>query len=167
MPANWLRRVWYLLRREQVASDLDEEMRLHRELRAERLRSNGMEARDAGLEARRQFGNVTHMTEESRAMWGFARIDQLSQDFRFAARRLRQRPAVDSSASLDQLDEFARPVLSKQPGQPRVTRLAHQAQLQSRPALIPGRLIPGGVTGLRPVHEAATSSRRSGPSGMP
>ncbi|MGH7678469.1 MAG: ADOP family duplicated permease [Gemmatimonadaceae bacterium] len=93
MPANWLRRVWYLLRREQVASDLDEEMRLHRELRAERLRSNGMEARDADLEARRRFGNVSHMTEESRATWGFARLDQLLQDLRFAARRLRQRPA--------------------------------------------------------------------------
>jgi predicted permease len=93
MLGDWLRRLRYLVRREQYASDLDEEMRLHREYRSERLRGQGMDARDAQLEARRRFGNVTSMTEESRDMWGFARLDQIAQDLRFAARRLRQRPA--------------------------------------------------------------------------
>ena len=88
-----LRQFWYLVRRDRYAAELEEEMRLHREMRAERLRERGMSREEAAAEARRRFGNVTTVTERSRDMWGFASLDQLRQDLRFAARRLRQRPA--------------------------------------------------------------------------
>jgi hypothetical protein len=41
------RRIKYLLHREEFAHDLDEEMRLHLELRASRLRERGCRRRDA------------------------------------------------------------------------------------------------------------------------
>jgi predicted permease len=91
--AELLRRIRFLFTREQRAGELDEEMRLHLEMRAEQLRGAGMTADEAASASRRRFGNVTRMTEESRDMWGFTMIDQLRQDLHFAARRLRQRPA--------------------------------------------------------------------------
>lgn len=95
MPMSaFLRRVWYLLWRDRYAADLEEEMRLHLELRAESLREGGMSAGDAAHASRRRFGNVSSMTEVSRDMWGFRNLDQLIQDVRFAARRLHKRPGL-------------------------------------------------------------------------
>lgn len=91
-PPGFLLRVWYLLRRDRYAADLEEEMRLHLEMRAESLREGGMSADDADHTSRRRFGNVSSITEVSRDMWGFRNLDQLMQDIRFAARRLRMRP---------------------------------------------------------------------------
>jgi hypothetical protein len=51
------RRIKHLLHREEFANDLDEEMRLHLQLRAARLRERGMNDEEARLAARRQFGN--------------------------------------------------------------------------------------------------------------
>lgn len=89
---GFLTRVWYFIRRDRYAADLEEEMRFHRELRAESLRARGMSASDAANASRRRFGNVTSMTEASRDMWGFTNLDHVMQDIRFGARRLVQRP---------------------------------------------------------------------------
>ena len=43
------RRIKHVLHREEFANDLDEEMRLHLELRASRLRERGMNAKHPGL----------------------------------------------------------------------------------------------------------------------
>ena len=95
MPVpGFLLRFWYLIRRDKYAADLEEEMRFHVEMRAESLRERGMSARSAADLSRRRFGNVTSMTEVSRDMWGFRNLDQLMQDIRFAARRLRMRPGL-------------------------------------------------------------------------
>lgn len=93
MLTEWLHRAWLFVRRERYAADLEEEMRIHMEMRAESLQKSGMSADDARHASRRRFGNVTGMTEASRDMWGFGSLDQLMQDIRFGARRLRQRPA--------------------------------------------------------------------------
>jgi putative ABC transport system permease protein len=90
---SWLRQLRFFLRRDRAAAELEEEMRLHRELRAEQLRRRGMSGSEAAVEARRRFGNVTIISERSGDMWGYGSLDQLRQDVRFAARRLRQRPA--------------------------------------------------------------------------
>jgi putative ABC transport system permease protein len=87
-----LRRLWRFLRRERYAADLDDEIRLHLDLRATELRRRGLNAADAAAAARRRFGHVTTMTERSREEWGFGVVEQLWQDLRFAARRLRHRP---------------------------------------------------------------------------
>jgi putative ABC transport system permease protein len=93
VPA-FLTRLWYFIRRDAYAADLEEEMRLHMEMRAESLRAQGMSSDDARHASRRRFGNVTGMTEASRDMWGFGSLDQLLQDVRFGARRLIQRPGL-------------------------------------------------------------------------
>ncbi|MFI5235933.1 MAG: ADOP family duplicated permease, partial [Gemmatimonadales bacterium] len=89
---EWWRRLGLLLHRDRATADLEEEMRLHREQRAERLRRAGVAPEDAVPAARRQFGNHTRYQEEGRDMWGLSWIDDAIQDVRYAARRLRQRP---------------------------------------------------------------------------
>jgi putative ABC transport system permease protein len=87
------RRIWYLIRRDRLAADLEEEMRLHIEMRAARMEQSGLGASEARYAARRRFGNVATMEEASRDVWGFASVERLVQDLRYATRRLRQRPS--------------------------------------------------------------------------
>jgi predicted permease len=93
---RWLvelsRRIWYLIRRERVAADLDEEMRLHIELREARLREQGQDPASARYAARRRFGNKSNLQDRSRDAWGLNWIDHAAADLRFAVRRLRNRP---------------------------------------------------------------------------
>ena len=84
MIGDLWRRAKFLLRRPQFERELEEEMRLHVELRSERL--GDAEA------ARRRFGNTTLLREDSREQWSFARAEILAKDLRYALRSLRKRP---------------------------------------------------------------------------
>src|SRR4029077_6080893 len=53
------RRLKMLGRREEIAQELDEEMRLHREMKERGLIATGLEAGEARYAAARAFGNVT------------------------------------------------------------------------------------------------------------
>ncbi len=85
------RRAGLWLHRDRATRELEEEMRLHREMREESLRAIG--ATDARVTARVQFGNPLILQERSRDMWGFGTLDDVRQDARYAARRLIQRRA--------------------------------------------------------------------------
>jgi predicted permease len=74
--AEWLRRVWYLLNRSRIENALQREMETHRELMAEPTR----------------FGNTLQLRERSREVWGWAWLDALGRDVRFATRGLRRTP---------------------------------------------------------------------------
>src|SRR4051812_32385043 len=92
-----LRRLSRLVARDQATADLEEEMRLHLELRAAKLQGGGLRPDAARFAAKRKFGNATYAQERSRDMWGFNWIDQAAADVRFAFRRLTKRPAFASS----------------------------------------------------------------------
>jgi putative ABC transport system permease protein len=99
-PGELLRRLRYLLLRDRYTAELEEEMRLHRQLRAERLQGGGLSPTSARYAAQRKFGNTTHHQERSRDMWGMQWIENAAADLRFAARRLRSRPGFAISTIL-------------------------------------------------------------------
>src|SRR5271170_8362665 len=77
---------------ENEAADLEEEMRLHLELRARDLAERGLAPDQAFDTARRQFGNRTTLQEASREEWGWTMIDNLLEDIVHATRMLRKTP---------------------------------------------------------------------------
>jgi putative ABC transport system permease protein len=90
--AELARRVWFFLRRDRIATDLAEEMRLHVELRARREREAGFDATEAARRARRRFGNSTHLVRESRDQWGMRWAEDFVIDLRHGVRALRRAP---------------------------------------------------------------------------
>lgn len=68
--------------------NLEEEMCLHRDLRAQKLRRAGVPFPETT--ARRQFGNDLRLREESRDLWGWRFLETTVQDIRYARRQFRK-----------------------------------------------------------------------------
>src|SRR5262245_35369783 len=94
------RRLVHRFRRDEFAGDLQEEMRLHVELRARRFEERGIDPAEASYAALRQFGNRTAVQDESDRQWGFASWERLAQDLRQGFRALRKTPAFTALAVL-------------------------------------------------------------------
>ena len=85
-----LRSVWRALRRsKQLDADMHEEMRLHIQMEAERLRRvEGLDPQEARRRAHVSFGGVEKYKEEGREARGFSWLDSLSLDARLGVRML-------------------------------------------------------------------------------
>src|SRR5882757_2365173 len=86
------RRVGMLVRGEVFAQELEEEMRLHRELKEKELIADGLDASEARYAANRQFGNTMYLWERGREAWGWMWLEDFVQDLRFGARMLGKHP---------------------------------------------------------------------------
>jgi predicted permease len=77
------RRLWFLLNRSRFERELQEEMDAHRARKGE---------------AGPRFGNALRLREEAADQWGWAWLDRLAQDTRFALRLLVRRPLFSLAA---------------------------------------------------------------------
>jgi hypothetical protein len=87
-----------LARQTQFDRDLEEELRLHRELREQDLIEAGVAPGEARYAARRRFGNDLVLREESHDMWGWNWLEHFAQDVRFALRMLIRNPGFTAVA---------------------------------------------------------------------
>src|SRR6185295_1306994 len=88
--------IWHrlvaLVRRRRLERDLDDELAFHLAMREADYRREGLSAAVAADAARRRFGNVAHLKEQTRDMWIFPSFESLRQDARYALRTLRKSP---------------------------------------------------------------------------
>ncbi len=99
MLSFW-RKLQYQFRRKGFDQELAEEIRLHKELREQRLRESGLSTKSASEAATRQFGNALLIREISRDAWRWRWIDNLAQDLRYAFRILVKSRGLTLIASL-------------------------------------------------------------------
>ena len=81
-----------LFRRSTVERELDEELRDHLERETERLVAGGMDPGDAREAARRRFGNVEYLKEESRDARGVRVLENALRDIGAGLRLTRKQP---------------------------------------------------------------------------
>jgi len=87
----WNRLRWWL-RREHEERELEEEIRSHLAIDARERAVRGDSSDDANLAAKRSFGNISRIREETRESWGWMEVERLAGDFRHGLRMLRKAP---------------------------------------------------------------------------
>src|SRR6516165_1515066 len=101
---EWLaqlgRRLLMLLRGRQFDAHLEQEMRLHRELREQEEIEGGLSPKQARYAAQRRFGNDLVLREESRDVWGWSWLEHFMQDIQYGLRQLRLSPGFTAVAVL-------------------------------------------------------------------
>src|SRR5437667_93057 len=94
-----LRRLLFFFQRNQFDRDLEDELRVHEEMKAHALAdADGMSGDEARAAARRRIGNPLRLREQSREPWIFATVETFAQDVRHARRLMRRDPAFTFTA---------------------------------------------------------------------
>jgi putative ABC transport system permease protein len=86
---SWLTQ---LFSRRRLYSDLSAEIQEHLDERVQELIAEGMPKKDAEAAARREFGNVTLIQEDSRAVWRWRLLENFAIDVRYGLRSLGRSP---------------------------------------------------------------------------
>ncbi len=88
------RRIFMLLRRDRFDAELEQEMRLHLELREQENIEGGLSPEAAHHAAQRRFGNPTVLHERSHNAWGWQSFEHLVQDLSFGLRTMLRRSPI-------------------------------------------------------------------------
>lgn len=88
------RRLTMLIHRGRFQRELDEEMRLHLDLRRAEQMTSGRAPEEAHRLARKRFGNVTRIKEKSQMAWGWDWLETFLQDVNYGLRSMLRTPAI-------------------------------------------------------------------------
>jgi len=81
-------------------NEIDDELSLHLEQLTAELMAQGLSPREAEAAAKRQFGNLTHVQEQSRDLFSFGLVEDFLRDLRYGWRSLGRSPSVAVAAVL-------------------------------------------------------------------
>lgn len=127
------RRMLMLLQRRRFDADLEEEMRLHQELREQERVERGVSPEEARSATQRRFGNKLLLREESRDMWGWSWLETLLQDAGYGLRQLRRNPGFTAVALITLALGIA--------ANTTIFSMVSEALLRKPPAHDPGRVV--------------------------
>ena len=94
LAGEFRRRLNMLFHRGRFQRELDEEMRLHLDLRRQQQISSGLAADAASHSAHKRFGNATLLRENSQAAWGWSWLETFFQDAGYGLRSMLRTPAI-------------------------------------------------------------------------
>ncbi|HZC97525.1 MAG TPA: ABC transporter permease, partial [Bradyrhizobium sp.] len=94
---HWLKQ---LVSRRRRYDDLAMSIQEHLDERAEELMEDGLSREEAAQKARREFGNVTVISERSREAWQWPTLESIWADVRFALHQLHKAPGFAITAIL-------------------------------------------------------------------
>jgi putative ABC transport system permease protein len=93
-----LRKLRWLIRRPDKEAELREELQFHLEEEARERQEGGLAKDEAQWAARRELGNLILVQEDTRAAWGWARLEQFGRDIAYGLRQVRRNPSFSGIA---------------------------------------------------------------------
>jgi len=84
----FLRKLNWLMRRDRKEDELAEELQFHLDEETDERAAGGLPMDEARRVARRDFGNLAIVCEDTRAAWTWTLLEQLVQDVRYGVRML-------------------------------------------------------------------------------
>lgn len=89
---SFFRKLRWLTQRSERQAELREELQFHLEEEAGEHREDGLADPDAQRAARRDLGNLALVEEDTRAAWGWTRLEQFAHDAGYGLRQVRRNP---------------------------------------------------------------------------
>jgi putative ABC transport system permease protein len=87
-------------RRKRMLDELEQDIREHIARETQDNIERGMTPEEAAYSARRKFGNVMHVKEDTRKVWSVIWLEQMIEDMNFGVRMLRKNPGFTAVAVL-------------------------------------------------------------------
>src|SRR5215831_12160957 len=96
--SSFFRKLSWLTQRSDKEAELREELQFHLEREAEEQQVGGLTQNEAQWAAQRELGNLAQVQENTRAVWGWTRLEQVARDVGYGLRQVRRNPVFSGMA---------------------------------------------------------------------
>lgn len=97
---SFFRKIYWLTQRRKKEAEIREELEFYLDEEMEASREAGLPPDEARRAARRELGNRALIEEDTRAVWGWALLEQFGRDLRYGLRLMQRSPGFTAVAVL-------------------------------------------------------------------